>query len=322
MIYPISIKDNDLIGITALSSGLENRIEDLERSLNNLNNFKFIETDNVRGNSIVSSNSIDRVNQFNDLLSNKDVKAIFCATGGDFCLEVLDKLDLDLIKNNPKWIMGYSDPTSILYLITTKLDIATMYGLNMTGFSTFDLCHKNCIDLLKGNMIIQNSYDKYDINEGFGDYVLDGNVYWESDKDIEMKGRIIGGCFDVLLNLLGTPYDYTKEFLEKYKDDGIIWYFDNFAKNTGDFYLGLLQMKYAGWFKYAKGIIIGRVKFPMNFIDDFDYFKAAKKIFGDDFNIINNADIGHVYPKMSIINGSVATVKCSNGKGSIKMEVL
>lgn len=51
-----------------------------------------------------------------------------CASGGEFLLEILPYIDFDLLKNNPKFVCGFSDPTGLLYPITTKCDIATIYG--------------------------------------------------------------------------------------------------------------------------------------------------------------------------------------------------
>ena len=322
IIFPMMISKNSTIGITAVSAGLGFRIEDLESSKNNLSNlYKFIETDNVRSTNYISSDPLVRAKELDSLFIDKNVDAIFCATGGDFCLEMLDYINFDNIKNNPKWIMGASDPTSILYTITTKLDIATLYGLNAASYSgVLHECHKNNIEILQGNIVKQNSFKKYDTNTGFGDYNLDGDVYWESNGDVDTFGRLIGGCFDVLLNIIGTKYDYTLDFLERHKDDGFIWYFDVFAKSSVDFYLGLLQMKMAGWFKNTKCIMIGRVKYPSMPFDDFDYNSAIKRL-NLDIPIIFNCDIGHVFPKMTIINGSMGHVKCSNGLGSIEMEL-
>lgn len=322
MNYPQMMSKGSTIGITAVSAGLGYRIEDLESSKNNLNKYyKFVETDNVRSTGYVSSDPETRAKELDSLFVDKNIDGIFCASGGDFCLEMLDYINFDNIKNNPKWIMGASDPTSILYTITTKLDIATLYGLNAVSFSgELHECHKKNIEILQGNIVKQDSYKKYDTNTGFGEYSLDGDVYWECNKDVDVTGRLIGGCFDVLLNIIGTKYDYTLDFLERYKDDGFIWYFDNFSKSTVDFYLGLLQMKMAGWFKYTKCIMIGRVKYPSSFFEDFTYQKAIERL-DLDIPIIFNCDIGHVFPKMTIINGSIGHVKCSNGCGSIEMEL-
>ena len=322
MKYPMEMTKGSTVGITAVSSGLGNRIEEYEGSLDNINEYyNIVETNNVRNEGFASSSAEVRGEQLNSLFIDRNIDGIFCAAGGGFCLETLDYIDYDAIKNNPKWILGASDPTSILYSITTKLDIATMYGFNAVSFSgNMHECHKNCLEILQGNLVKQNSYKKYDVSKGHAEYILDGDVYWESSEDIDCTGRIIGGCFDVLLCLLGTKYDYTKQFLDKYEKDGIIWYFDVFAKSADDFYLGLLQMKMAGWFRNVKCIVVGRVKYPSSFTEEFDYITALERL-NLGIPYIFNSDIGHVFPKMTIINGSIATVKCSNGKGSIEMEL-
>ena len=136
MIYPEFLKENDFIGITAPSAGVGCKLESFEKSLNSLNKsgFNIIETENVRKDSFVSSTALERANQIDKLVNDDKVKMVLSATGGDFLIEILPLLNLDNIAKNPKWFMGYSDPTTLLYLITTKLDIATLYGVNAGSF--------------------------------------------------------------------------------------------------------------------------------------------------------------------------------------------
>ena len=44
------------------------------------------------------------------------------------------------------------------------------------------------------------------------------------EENLTLKGRVIGGCLEVLVSLVGTPYDNVKNFIKKYKDDNIIWF--------------------------------------------------------------------------------------------------
>ena len=127
---------------------------------------------------------------------------------------------------------------------------------------------------------------------------------------------MIGGCLDCLKYLPGTPYDYTENFVEKYKNDGIIWYFDIFNMSTEDVYLTLFQLRESSWFNDTKGVIVGRVCFQ-NSNTSMTYEEAFQKIFPN-IPIIMDADIGHIPPKMTIINGSYAHINYSNGKGSIE----
>lgn len=326
MQYPKFIDKNSTIGIVAMSSGVGNRIDDYEKSVSTFTDlgYKIIETDSVRNTGIASNIGDVRAKELSNLINDKDVDMIINASGGDLCLESIPYIDFKDFANNKKWIMGASDPTSILYILTTGYDIATIYGFNSTSFDDrpLHLCQKNALEILSGNIITQNSFEKYESNPFANEErVLDTKVKWNSlNGNFKVNGRIIGGCIDVLRNLLGTPYDYTDKFIEKYKEDGIIWYFDNFALSVEDFYLTLLQMQMAGWFKYTKAVILGRVCFPKSFNEDFEYSDALLKIFKD-IPLVTEACIGHIFPKMVIINGSYATIEVTEEIGKINLEL-
>ena len=323
MQYPKFLKQGKIIGITAPSAGVGDDLESFDKSIKNLKNagYQIVETKSVRNKGIVSSSAKQRAKELDELITNDNISMIICASGGDFLLEMLPYINWEHITQHPKWMMGYSDPTSILYTITTKLDIATIYGCNAGSFDQTNIheCLKNNLEILSGNIVKQYSFPYYQkewlaTTDG---YNLTEKVYWETlNGDVDITGRIIGGCLDCLKDLLGTPYDYTKDFIEKYKEDGIIWYFDIFGLSAEVFYRTLFQMKEAGWFRYIKGVIVGRVAIPKNFYEDFTYQDALKRTF-EDLPIIFNADIGHIPPKMTIINGSIAHITCQNGKGAI-----
>lgn len=323
MKYPNFLKENDIIGITAPSAGVGKHIDDFNKSIANLKDkrYRIKETKSVRNDNEVSTTAVERIKELNELLVDKDVKTIISAAGGDFLYEIMPYIDYKLIKNNPKWIMGASDPTNLLYTITTNLDIATIYGHNAGSFDSKKL-HKSqeiALSFIKGEIKEQSSYSKYESNRDNridNNYAPDTKVNWELlNGDFNITGRIIGGCIDCLRYLPGTKYDKTKEFTEKYKKDGIIWYFDIFSMTAEDFYLTLLQFRESGWFNYIKGVIVGRVLFPNGFTS-MTYQKALKKVF-ESIPLVFNADIGHVPPKMTIINGSIANIKCKDNKGVI-----
>lgn len=327
MKYPKFLKDGSVIGVTAMSAGVGCYNELFDLSIKNINDsgFSVIETDSVRVDSFVSNTGEVRARELDELVCNSEVDMIMCACGGDFALEMLAYVNSDNIIKNPKWIMGASDPTSLLYYVTTKLDIATMYGFNAGSFDMNNLHESNkiCFEYLKGNLVKQNSYDLYESNRSsrtIDCYALDKQVIYENiNGDLNASGRIIGGCIDVLKDLIGTKYDGTLDFINKYRSDGIIWYFDNFSLSSDNFYRTLIQMREAGWFNYTKGIIVGRVTFPViNF--DLSYQDAIKKAIPN-IPVIFNADIGHIPPKMMIINGAICHVESSDGVGSLEFEL-
>lgn len=336
MVYPEFIKEKDKIGITAVSNGIVNEIK--QKRLDNAikkfteKGFKIIETNDVRHDQYgKSAPSTIQAKELEELYKNKDIKAIICAAGGDFLIEVLPYINFDLIKKNPKWIQGYSDPTNLTFLITTNLDIATIYASNICTFC-MKKWHKSLEDnlqILKGNNIIQKSFDKYEktpLKEIIGneEYNLDGDVYWKiitNNKEIDTNGRIIGGCIDTISDIFGTKYDNTINFIEKYKEDGIIWYFDN-AELTNDNLIKVLwRFKQNGWFQYTKCILFSRI-FKEESYYGITYSMAIKEVLEDlEIPIVINCDFGHVAPRITIINGALANIKVKDGKGQIKFDL-
>ena len=332
MIYPKFLKDNSVIGVTAPSNGISDEL-DLKRLDNAKSNFeklgyKVIETNNVRTSiNERSASAQDRASYLESLFLNPNVDLIISACGGEYIMEIIPYLNYDLILNNPKWFQGYSDPTWLTYTITTNLDIATIYSNNYKAFG-MDILDKSILDnlsLLKGNQITQNSFTKYEGTRrekitGLEGYNLtnDVNLKVINSTSCIIKGRIIGGCMDVLGDIFGTKFDKTISFIEKYKEDGILWYFENFSYSLSDITRFLWKFKESGYFKYVKGFIFGR---SLTTFEEKEYISSIMSILKDlNVPIIIDADIGHIAPRITIINGSIASISCKNGKGSIKFE--
>lgn len=336
MIYPNFIKENDTIGITSPSDGItkKEKIYRLNTAIKNFNNlgFKIKETPNVRTSTKGSSSSAkERAKQLEDLYKDDNVKIIICSSGGDFLLEILSYLNFDIIKDNPKWLQGYSDPTGLLYTITTNLDIATIYSDNFTSFG-MNPWHKslyNNIEILKGNILEQSSFSKYEkdyTNYIIGDepYNLTEKVYWKvlnRIDEINIQGRIIGGCLDIINDLFGTRFDKTKEFIDKYKQDGIIWYFDNCELSSEQLIRTLWKLKDNGYFNNTNGIIFGRSATKKSYYDISFEEAILHSLLDLNIPIIIDADLGHVSPRMTIINGAIADINVKDGKGSIKFNL-
>ncbi len=307
MKYPKFLKENDLVGITALSSGTGNEINEVKIALNHLKEyFHLIITPCVYGSSIVSADRNTRLKELNDLLK-EDIKLLLNIRGGDFLNETLNGIDYAKIVKKNIWVMGYSDITNLLYILTTKYDLATIYGVNAKSFDDVVLedYQLKAIDILKGNVPIQKSFgtDTISLNGDFSD-----------------QGILIGGCLDTIRYLIGTELDNTNKFLEKYKNHNIIWYFDIFSMDSVDFYLTLLQMENLGWFKYSRTIIFGKVMFPKEECE-LTYGHAIQKALSNK-NILYNADIGHVRPSFTLINGSLGKIDYHDKKVTLEMEFI
>lgn len=320
MIIPEFLKKGDIIGVTAASCGVLDKIDKYENSINNIKKygFKIKETSNVRTSGIVSSSDIERAKELESLYLDNEVKMISIASGGDFLFDMLDNIDYSIIKDNIKWISGSSDPTSLLFLITTNYDIATIYSpCNMSGFDLEPLhqSYLNYFEILKGNLIKQEKF-LYCEDKSFSDVFDKVNKWKNINGNVNEEGILIGGCIECLKDIIGTKYDKTKEFVEKYKDDGIIWYFDVFSMTSEDLYKTLIQFKYAGWFKYTKAILIGKVCFANSFID-YKYEDAIKNALPD-MKVIYQFDVGHVKPSFTMINGVKVKIMSNENEGNME----
>lgn len=336
MKYPQFIKEKNCIGVPAPSAGAQetkdqNKMNNAKRNLEKLG-YKIQFSNNLfKCEKGRSASKEKRAQEINDMFKNKDIDMILCASGGDFLIEILPYINFDLIKENPKFVAGFSDPTGLLYPITTKYDVATIYGHNFgsLGMENYHQSQKDFLEIIKGNLIEQNSYELYekDYREtitGLESYNLTEKVYWHTldKKEVHLTGRIIGGCMDIISELAGTKYDGINEFNEKYKNDGIIWYFDNCELSKEETIRTLWKMNELNYFKYTKGIIFGRFGTDVSFYD-YDVESCLKDSVLNELNIpiIYDADISHKSPCLTIINGAIANIDVKQGKAIINFEL-
>lgn len=278
-----------------------------------------------------SASAQDRAKEINDMFSSDDVDCILCCDGGDFLVEILPFVDFSLLVSHPKFVAGFSDPTGLLYSITTKYDIATIYGHNFSNFGALELHQSELtfLEFLTGNLILQESYDMYQ-NEfvprvtGLEGYQLDQKVYWNTldEKPVHLHGRIIGGCFDIIAELAGTKYDGFQEFHKRYSKDGIIWYFDNCELTMEETIRVLWKFQELGYFEDCIGVIFGRFG-KMESYYGYDTKKCLlDSVLGHlSIPVVYDADISHKGPCFTIINGSIATIDVENGVGKMSFEL-
>ena len=336
MLYPKFLKENDTIGVPAPSDSAEDKKETnkFKQSIKYFEeNYKLKLSKNLFDSKMGrSSDAKTRGKEINEMFKDKNIDFIFSAAGGEFLIECLPYIDFELLKSNPKFVAGFSDPTGILFPITTKYDIATIYGKNFRAFGTEKLCksHNDFLSLAKGEKFSFKSYPLYE-NEriksvtGLEPYNLRKRVKWKTldGNDIKIKGRIIGGCFDIISEIMGTKYDGTQEFLERYKKDGIIWFFDNCELSYEETIRVLWKMNEFGYFKYCKGVVFGRFGADKESWLGYDVKKCLEDSILGELNIpvIYDADISHKAECLPILIGSIATVTCVKNKGTISFEM-
>jgi muramoyltetrapeptide carboxypeptidase LdcA involved in peptidoglycan recycling len=112
-------------------------------------------------------------------------------------------------------------------------------------------------------------------------------------------------------------------FVEKYKDDGILWFLEACDLNLMSIRRAMWQMDHAGWFKHCSGFLIGRPRIGMG-EDEFGinrYEAAYEMLRKYNVPVIMDVDIGHLPPMMPLICGSIGYVKSDGETYSVTMEL-
>ncbi len=260
--------------------------------------------------------------------SEKNDCLISCG-GGELMCEILEHVDFEALNAaEPKWYMGFSDNTNMTYLLATLCDTASIYGpgVGAFGMEPWHASVRDAFRVLTGQLDTVIGYDKwekeslksaenpfapYNVTE---DRIIKSYLGNQRVENTHFSGRLIGGCMDCLVNLLGTRFDKTLEFAEKYKEDGFIWFLEACDLNVFSIRRAMWQMEQAGWFQYVKGFLIGR---PLCFGQEMmglDAYDAVLKVAGEkNVPVIMDVDIGHLAPMMPIVVGSMGEVDiCGN----------
>ncbi len=233
-----NLKQGDTIGIVAPSRPIYNIKKDIEEGIETIESRGFLikkskflnKKDYYRAGTIE-----ERVADLHEMFSDRKVKAIICATGGANSNQLLDNLDYDLIKKNPKIFVGYSDITALHLAINKKTNLITFYGPNMRGLSTTSKDAQNFnFDMFEGK------------NKAFH-YPKIGKVI----KPGKAEGKLVGGTLQVLNSLLGTPFMPNLS--------GKILFWEEVGVNPAMIDCQLQQLRLAGVFTKISGMIVGHL---------------------------------------------------------------
>ena len=271
----------------------------------------------------VYNNPAKRAEDLMSAFKDTDVKAIISAIGGDDSIRMLPYIDFDVIKQNPKIYLGYSDST-ITHFLCLKAGLRSYYGPSvMAGFAeNYQLIPfmQNSIEksLFNNDVIgvIEKNTDGFVIKQhNWGkNELLDIKRELKSTPDIELlngdsnvKGRLIGGCMEVLEFLKDTSL-----WNKKYFKDAIL-FIETSEDQPSDSFVKWWLRNYAasGILSNLSGIIVGR---PQS--EDLEYIEKQKQAIiqvvknEENLNIpiLYNLDFGHTDPQMIVPYGAMAKI--------------
>ncbi len=251
--------------------------------------------------------------------------------------EALDYVDFERLKAAiPKWYVGYSDNTNFTFLLTTILETSSIYAPCAPTFG-MEPWHESIEDLwellhgrklqFKGYPLWEKESLKTPEQPLIPYHVTEPKVLrifsdGEKEDEIFMEGRLLGGCMDCLVNLLGTNYDNVSNYIKAYQNDGFLWFLESCDLNVFGIRRAIWQMEHAGWFEHIRGVLIGR---PYCFGEEsmgLDQYHAVVDLLTKyHVPIIMDMDFGHLPPAMPMICGAYAKVQAKGNDVKIEYQL-
>lgn len=235
-----ALKLGDTIGLIAPASSTS--IENVEKSKEILIEMGFkvkIGKSPYEKYGYLSGSDQSRADDINNMFQDKEVDGIICLRGGYGSPRILDLIDYDIVKNNPKIFVGYSDITALHIAFTQISNLITFHGPMVTSdiignFSEFSK------ENLFGMIMNTKHMDKISNPKGEEIVVINGGI---------AEGTIIGGNLSLIAATIGSPYEIDTR-------DKIL-FIEEIGEEPYSIDRMLNQLRLAGKFKDASGIIFG-----------------------------------------------------------------
>lgn len=228
-----------------------------------------------------------RSEDFQDMLDNPTIKAIWCAKGGYGTVRMIDAIDFSAFKKHPKWIIGYSDIT-VLHAHINAIEISTMHASIAQNIEKKTQATRDTLkEALFGNTMPLN-YESQNHYNRLG----------------EATGTLVGGNLSVLYSLLGSPSMFQPEnsilFIEDI--DEMLYHIDRMMQN----------LKRSGFLKTLAGLVVGGMTDMRDNIIPFG--KTANQIIAEavseyNFPVCFDFPAGHIDDNIAMVLGSQIKLK-------------
>ncbi|MBA3367180.1 MAG: LD-carboxypeptidase [Geodermatophilaceae bacterium] len=323
--YPSPLRPGDRIGVTAPSSGVPDDLRTrLEFCIGHLRQrgYQVVVGDCMDGETAASAPARSRADELTAMLTDPDIKAVVPPWGGELAVELLPHLDLAAIAaSDPTWLVGYSDLSTILLPMTTLTGIATVHAQNLmdTPYRIAEPLSSwlDVVTLPSGTSFSQGAaaqhrssgHDRWQDNPTIEEYTLDASGTWSvlqpGGGDVQIQGRLIGGCIETISVLAGTTFGDLRAFAADHAPEGLIVYVE--AAENGAFTIArdLWRMRLAGWFDHANAVLVGRTNAPDE--PGFSQLDAVRSALTElDLPVVVDVDFGHVPPQLALVNGALS----------------
>ncbi|WP_371671617.1 LD-carboxypeptidase [Streptomyces sp. NBC_00289] len=324
--YPRPLRPGDRIGVTSPSSGVPKELRGrLDVAIGDLEarGYEVVVGRCMDGAGHLSAPAAERAAELTDLLTDPAVRAVVPPWGGETAIDLLPLLDFDRLREaEPTWVVGFSDMSTIITPLTLRAGVATVHGNNLmdTPYRVPEglLSWLDVVAAPQGGPFTQTppgrhrstGWDDYRLHPGVRELTLDTPGGWtrlDGDGDVDVEGRLIGGCVETLANLTGTPCLDVASFVRESAPEGLLVYVE--AAEDGAFAIcrNLHGMRLAGFFDAANAVLVGRTGAPD--APTLTQYEAVVDALGPlNVPIIADVECGHVPPYLPLVNGARARV--------------
>ena len=190
----------------------------------------------------VAGDAKRRGEDLNALFADPEVDVVQALQGGFGSAQAIPYLDFDLIAENPKPLVGFSDLTALHVAIRQRAGVATIYGNGLMGVGAVEttaFTKDRLLDVLRTG--------------GAGEVPHDPDDPWvRSLHGGRVTAPLVGGCLWLLMQTMGTPWEIEL--------DGAILFFED--THTPPYYLDgqLVQLAHAGKLEQVAGVVVGQME--------------------------------------------------------------
>jgi muramoyltetrapeptide carboxypeptidase len=290
MIRPPDLITGNKVGIVAPARKVSR--EEMAPAIDILRQWGYVvvEGDHLYGDFYqFSGTDHERTADFQAMLDDDSIRAIFCARGGYGSVKIIDKLDFSVFAQNPKWIVGYSDITVFHSHINRHFGIQTLHGPMPVNFPP-DRKMKVSLQSLKE--ILDGGYPAYHFTSH------------PFNRNGTASGMLCGGNLSMIYSLTGTESDIDTRgkilFIEDL--DEYLYHIDRMMQN----------LKRSGKLESLAGLVVG----GMNEMNDntIPFGKTAYEIIAEaiadyHYPVIFDFKSGHISENLGLIIGGHAEME-------------
>lgn len=242
----------------------------------------------------------ERVDDLHAAFADPEVKAVFCTRGGYGAAMLLDRIDFDLIRRNPKVFIGYSDITALHLGIHQKSGMVTFHGptaLSRFTDYTVDLFRRVILSS-KPLGVVGNPKESDSLRPKYLTRTMAGG---------KATGQLIGGNLTLIATTMGTPWEL--------QTDGKLLFLEDVDEQPYSMDRMLTQLRLAGKFKNIRGLILGVCAdcrprdFKPSFYSTLTLGEVYEQILGDlKVPVVTGLTIGHTPDQITLPLGVRATL--------------